>query len=163
MKKCVFGIALLCTTSVQAQDFKDASYFCTVEMAGGISYDGSSKRWQSTIFNPSGKFVLRLKFEHAKMEKLFSFSELEKVGYYSISMTNAGTNSPSVCRRYGGDTTPHVQIRDGYFYCSRNLTDYKFNLRTNRFVSSYMVGYIDGEDKNDNTPAITAGTCTKID
>jgi hypothetical protein len=31
-----------------------------------------------------------------------------------------------------------------------------------RFLSSYMIGYLDGMDDNSNTPSIDAGICVKI-
>jgi hypothetical protein len=47
--------------------------------------------------------------------------------------------------------------------CSASLKDYVFNLKQGRFLAVYAVGYVNGFDNNDNTPAIDGGRCTKID
>ena len=46
---------------------------------------------------------------------------------------------------------------------SEENADYVFSLKTNRFLSIYSIGYMDGEDRNENTPSVSGGTCTKID
>ena len=46
---------------------------------------------------------------------------------------------------------------------SEENADYVFSLKTNRFLSIYSIGYMDGEDSNENTPSVSGGTCTKID
>ena len=46
------------------------------------------------------------------------------------------------------------------FRCLGVRHDYRFNLENNRFL---LFGYFDGADNNENTPAVTGGTCTKID
>jgi hypothetical protein len=40
---------------------------------------------------------------------------------------------------------------------------YQFNLMNNRFTSYYLQGYVDGVDNNNNAPAVSGGTCTKIE
>jgi hypothetical protein len=80
----------------------------------------------------------------------------EQVSDYNITVTDAGTDNASSCS---------VTVRDevGRFRCSLLLEDFIVNVKALRFLLIYPVGYVDGLDTNANTPAISGGTCTKID
>ena len=155
--------AMLQNTAAHAQQGKDMAYYCTSEVATGLFYNKDLKRWVSTNFKPSDPFVLRLKFEETKMEKEYSFSTEELATYYTLTMTPKGTDNAAECRKYGSGTTAKMRVFDYlYFACNSNLTDYQINLKTGRFLAAYSVGYINGSDNNNDNPAMTAGTCTKI-
>lgn len=46
--------------------------------------------------------------------------------------------------------------------CTTILEEFRINVKTLRMMKVYAIGFIDGQDNNDNTPAIMVGTCSKI-
>lgn len=54
-------------------------------------------------------------------------------------------------------------LRGGLFDCRAGSTDYRFNPETLRYMEIYPVGYIDGQDQENDTPYIGVGKCSKID
>jgi hypothetical protein len=36
-------------------------------------------------------------------------------------------------------------------------------LKAGRFVEAYLMGFITGQDANDDTPLVSGGVCTKIE
>jgi hypothetical protein len=142
---------------------KDASYFCTVEFVGGIAFNQTLKRWDSAKFRPERKFVLKLKYLTTRTQKDL-FGKDETVTDFNVTLTEAGSNSPLPCLKTGDDWSAIVPILQYDFVsCTSGLSEHSFNLKKNRFLASYMFGFIDGSDNNDNTPSVSGGTCTKID
>jgi hypothetical protein len=120
------------------------------------------KKWKGTAFNADGKFVLRLKHLRTRVRKTL-FGDDETVHDYNVTITKAGSNSPSSCANY---PEQHVTVNEySPLICvgGDDLQEYRFSLKTNRFLSTYLYGYIDGKDSKENTPSIEGGTCTKID
>jgi len=150
-------IACVPLTTASAQLGKDASYFCIAEIAGGLSYDQGLKKWKGAEFSTNGRFVLRLKHLRTRVEQGILPDGI--VHDYNVGITDAGRNVPRSCvaRSEEPVTVPEV----GWLVCTAGLREYRFNLRTNRFLSIFLIGYIDGDDNN--SPLIEGGTCTKID
>ena len=48
------------------------------------------------------------------------------------------------------------------FVCQGLLGQLYFSPKSGRFIKTYIAGYWDGKDNNENTPAITRGRCSKI-
>jgi hypothetical protein len=168
MKAVSYAIAISATfasgsTVSDAMAAKDASYFCTVEFSGGIAFNERFKKWESTTFRPEGKFVLKLKYLKVRTQKDFLGKD-ETVTDFNVTLTQAGSNLPSPCLSTGDEWSSIVPVSQyDYFSCYADLSEHYFNLRTNRFLASYMVGFIDGKENNENTPSVSGGTCTKID
>ena len=159
----VAALALVPPTSAGAQlPFgKDASYSCVVEASGGIRFNETTKKWEGTQFRTDRKFVLRLKFLKTRVEKDFLGKD-ETVHDYRVTIALSGGGGAHECFNWASGDRDIVTIkRDGLLVCDYR-TLYKFNLKTNRFIGAYLLGYISGEDDKD-TPAISGGTCTKID
>lgn len=152
------------SASAQFQLGKDTSYFCVGEFAGGISYDEATKKWKGTAFRADEKFVLRLKFLKTRIEKWYG-NENETVYYYNATITASGQNSVEACENDDNSDPKTHRIKEGFpfLFCWASLQQYKFNLKDNRFLRSYLVGYFSGGDNNKNTPSVAGGTCTKID
>ncbi|MGY4502000.1 hypothetical protein ACVWYH_005957 [Bradyrhizobium sp. GM24.11] len=160
MKYCTLLAALLISTSAMA----DASYFCTVESSGGIAFNKSTNKWESTRFRPTEKFVLKMTFSRSFNRK--GAFDAERVDENFVTLTAAGKSYASPCVNYffyGHSEDNSVPVVDNFFRCSASSQDYMFNLNTHRFLQTYLAGYVDGTDNNDDTPSVAAGTCTKID
>lgn len=149
-------LALLFTTAAGAVEPPEESYFCVGESAGGISYYSQTKSWRGAVFNPDQKFVLVVKTIGSRMDVS------DKINIVEVTITLSGSNVTTGCFVFGG--VPHSTVEEKYdvIRCSANLSDFTISRRTNRYLSIYPIGYINGIDNNDDTPAITAGTCTRI-
>jgi len=154
-------------TSAQAQFVKNGAYFCTSEVAGGIKYDEQTKKWRGQALRSDEKFVVRLRFIRTRMENISGLDRL--VQHYDVTITMAGTNNALPCVSEG---MLYVRMRDNeWLKCHIPLarpfdpyfTDYIINLKTNRFLWTYLTGFVEGRDAPGDTPAVGAGTCTKID
>jgi hypothetical protein len=151
--------ALLLTLSCAAAaagERRDGAYFCTGEFAGGLHYNTQLKKWEGATFRPEAKFIVRLKFLNSyKMAGGFQF----EVDDYDVTITKAGTNTALSCSRLGETT---ARLHEFRMECSTGSEDYNFNFKFYRFIRVYAVGYVGGEDNNDDTPNILGGTCIKI-
>jgi hypothetical protein len=141
---------------------KDASYYCVAEIAGGLSYDGTTKKWAGAVFKATDKIVLRLKFVDTQKGTL-SLDKGITYKHFRAVITAPGAKSGIDCVTLG-DTRQTVAVGNyAGFSCYAGYSEYTFNLDTNRYLKVYDMGYADGADNNENTPAIVGGVCTKID
>ena len=145
--------------ALAADEGKDAAYYCGDEFSGGVFYNATSKRWESTKFRVSDKFVLRLKFLKSRIDDRLGIEE--KVIDYNVTLTTAGTDYSAPCKNYP-ETIITVGEWSSLLRCHVNLSEFVFSLKTNRYLRAYLQGYVGGEDNDDNTPHIAGGTCTKI-
>ena len=110
-------------------------YLCISEAAGGVSFEKNSQKWRGTAFKTDNKKILINKKNNKWMMKEFD-SQFE-----------------SDC------TSPNEY---GYMFCDKILGEFKFNIKNRRYISTYIAGYIDGLNNNDNTPSIEIGVCSKL-
>lgn len=158
MKISSAAILIASVTTASAQLGKDASYFCTAEIAGGLAYDEGLKKWKGTGLRTEQKFVLRLRYLNSR-----KVGGDQTVYDYDVTVTTTGTNNALPCARSGRtDRVVPVNNNSGILLCDTSLHNYRFNLRNNRFVSASLIGYIFGGDNNEG-PYAAGGTCTKID
>ena len=156
----------LASVSAHAIEPKNATYYCTIEAAGGLRYDEQLRKWRSANFKPDKPFVLKLQFLTSTKESMFEGAELRGVNKFRVTVTEAGSTSDSACRNVDDYKSPISVWGDGWLRCNASLTEYSFNPSNNRIMTAYLVGYVDGEDNNNNnnnnTPTVAAGVCTKI-
>jgi hypothetical protein len=156
-------LALSCSSATAEVAQKDAAYFCVAEIAGGLAFDANLKKWISGTFKPTEKFVLRLKFIDVK-PGTGRYDKDDIYTNFAVTLTRSGTKLNQNCHQSNSGRSEYVSVsKYGSFSCDAGLEEYHFNLDTNRYMSFYYAGYTDGADNNDNTPAVTGGTCTKID
>ena len=157
----LIGVMVLSSTCTAQQLVENGAYFCTAELSGGLYYNQSAKSWQSTTLRPDHKFVVRIRYLETKKEALAE-GITETYGYYEISITDSGKSFALPCWSLGGE---HVGKMDRYkqIDCSAGVRDYRFNFEYNRFLETYVIGYVEGRDSNDDTPSISGGTCTRIE
>lgn len=162
-----FLLSLLLVAGVVASpaaarfELKDATYFCTAEISAGLAFNKSTKKWESTTFKADEKFALKMKFLRVRKVNN-SLGKEEDVFDFNVSITMAGTNYASPCSYDGSYQGSPITVNPyDVFRCNSALTDYVFNGKTNRFLQMYVGHYIQGD--GGDTPAVTGGTCTKID
>jgi hypothetical protein len=134
-----------------AQQANEGAYSCAAKSSGGIFYNDQTKKWEGTSFHPLSKFTLKLKYVRTATDG----------DEYAATVTPSGGNDTLPCAAY---RTELVQIDElGFLVCRTRLYNYKFNLKAGRFVEAYLMGYIGGDDTNDDTPVLSGGVCTKIE
>lgn len=156
--------AVLVPFNARALENKDHTFFCTTDASGGISYNTPAKRWEGTRFKADGKFLLKMEYLQSHTDKGKYFET--DISDYMVSITPAGEKHDQQCNYfyfYAHTENKSVPVMNGGFRCDAVLTDYVFDLDSNRFLSVYLQGYVDGKDNNENTPAVSAGTCTTIE
>jgi hypothetical protein len=132
-----------------AQQSNVGSYSCVAESSGGIFYNDQTKKWEGTRFRPLSKFTLNLKYVRTTTER----------DEYTVTITPNGANEVLSCTSY---RTQLAQIDEfGFLACRTEFYNYKFNLKAGRFVEAYLMGYINGNDTNADTPVVSGGVCTK--
>jgi hypothetical protein len=144
-----------------AGDKRDTTYFCTMDAAGGVTFNKLANRWQGTVFREDTKFILRL----AHLRHLEKFGPVGMpVDYYKVTFTREGKNEAIECTGTYSDRGPEVLVFSdiGVVSCTAGLFEYTLNLTNNRIMSAYLVGYVSGRDDDSDTPAIAVGKCTKI-
>jgi hypothetical protein len=134
-----------------AQQTKEGAYSCAAESSGGIFYNDRTKKWEGTSFRPQSKFILRVKYVRTTADG----------DEYTATIAPGGRDDSLPCLSY---RTQLAQISDfGLLVCRTEFYNYKFNLKAGRFVEGYLMGYINGQDLNDDTPLVSGGVCTRIE
>jgi hypothetical protein len=142
---------------------KDASFSCAVKFSGGIAVNEMSKRWDSVHFTPVPirSLVVNLQFVSVDFRK-DGRGEDELVLSYRVTVA-AERNQYPTAPWFPGECKTNISVRpdDPWFTCSSGPSHYSVNLGVNRFIASYMAGYVNGSDNNDDTPSVSAGSCYK--
>jgi hypothetical protein len=164
-RKCVLTAAVfLISCQAISAESKDISYYCTKDATGGVRYNEKTKKWEATNFKPDGNFVLKMQYLRSYANKAgFGSSDITE---YTVTVTIAGSKYAAPCSYdyfYAHTGREIVPLTNNRLRCDASLVDYTFDLDSNRFLATYLQGYTDGIDNNENTPSISAGTCTKID
>ena len=134
-----------------AQEANEGAFSCAAESSGGIFYNDQTKKWEGTRFRPLSKFILRVKYVRTAAEG----------DEYAVTVTPNGRNDALPCV---SNRTQLAQIDEfGFLACRTQFHNYKFNLKSGRFVEAYLMGYFDDRDTNDDTPVVSGGRCMKIE
>jgi len=109
------------------------TYLCIPKSATGYSYEKVTNNWEMSSFNVGNeKYLLKKKSNTWSWEK---FGE---------------SNSFSSCKEMNSRIT-----------CSL-VGDVIFDKKTLRYLRTYIAGYVDGVNNNNNTPLIEIGTCSPL-
>lgn len=110
------------------------AYLCVPLKSTGFKYDKGTKRWEQVTFKTSEKKYLLKKVKGQWEWRLFGEELGEKCG---------------------------LMYDSGWVKCIAPWITIKFNKNNLRYIESYVVGYLEGDDAGD-TPSITIGSCTSI-
>lgn len=129
--------------------FAGESYLCIADMATGFSYNKTIDKWEIAKFNvDDSKYVV-------------SKSNLKG---YVWEIKKIGDSEPiSWCKE---------DINDGGYLHCEGFEYFKMNIRNLRFMSVYMIGYINDNIKENNgsfifkeggnTPSMQIGKCSPL-
>ncbi len=146
----------------------EGSYFCVANASGGVSFNDTLNKWDSTGFTASGRYVVNVA-RHSettdrwgKLRTVYTVTVSEHGVVESDYLSNICSTTDSTLRSY--NLLTHFISDTGQLSCQRFGGDWnwKMNLENGRFMSTYVLGYLDGIDNNDNTPSIEIGTCSRI-
>jgi hypothetical protein len=130
--KKIIGAILLSAATVAVA--QDA-YLCVPSKITGFSYNSSTKLWEQTSF--------RIGDEKKLLKKVGNQWEWRSFG-----------------KQFGQKCG---QMSDyGWINCDLIFGTMRFNKNELRYLETYTAGYIDGKNNDDNTPAITIGTCSPL-
>lgn len=157
------GLEFLCGGSVAySMPSNDLNYLCIPEAAGGVSFNEHTKRWESTKFRLNRGLVLKMKYLRTFSEKNV-FGRTETFNEFRVRTTEVGGKDESRCYHVSKHTDQVFIGETDFLTCNgSDLTEYRFDFKTNRFLRAYLEGYVGGADNDNDTPSITVGTCTKI-
>jgi len=143
MKKIpVICLLLLCSGSVLAEK-EQKNYLCIAETSGNIAFNDDTGKWEGSNSEAGNKFLLKI-----NDKEYLSFA---------ATVTNFGQKKPMfICLKGDEHTYAKSQICKGFY------GRFVYSLETLRFLRSYLAGYIDGKDNNNNTPYIQIGTCSPL-
>lgn len=111
-------------------------YLCIPTGASGFTFNSVSKKWENTFF--------RLGDEKNILKKVANGYQWRDFGRSTGPLCSDGFNEY------------------GYLHCNVYFGNLVINKKTLRYVETYMSGYTDGVDKNENTPNIKIGTCSPL-
>jgi len=110
------------------------AYLCIPKSATGYSYIQVTNSWEMTSFSVGNdKYLLKNKSKSWNWDR---FGE---------------SNSFSTCKEIGSQIS-----------CARLGGDVIFDKKTLRYLRTYIAGYVDGVNNNNNTPLIEIGTCSPL-
>lgn len=139
MKRALFQGSFL---FFAATNFALAEQFlCSPDAVGGVAFKPGQNQWVGTNFKTGPDLII----SHPSADH-FAY------GHAEIIVTALGSNAPHIWCESGFSTK-------GVLHCDVGFYTFKFNKSTLRFIEIYKVGFISGEDNNDNTPAISIGKC----
>jgi hypothetical protein len=142
----------------------DGSYYCVTELSGGLAYNKTLKRWESTRFRPNDKFVVQFEYVGPHQSDYGGKSYTDD---YLVTITESGSDKREACKTYYMKASDRIQFTRGTQLrgdCQTLLNRYQFNLENKRFLAVFESGaYVIGMDQEgSDTPSISGGTCTKI-
>ena len=141
----------------------DGSYYCVAEFSGGVAYNERLKKWDSTRFQPSDKFIVH--FNYVGPGGSWCGSQDCGTDQYLVSITPSGSNKTEACKTYYKEASDRIEFERtlGRGDCQTSLHRYTFGLKYKRFLATYEFGgYAIGMDQETDPPHISGGTCTKI-
>ncbi len=158
----------LIPNSALSQNMNDfsGSYFCTTDAVGGVSYNDSAGKWEGAIFRGESRYILNVKF-FGEVENIYRtdirayFVTFSKHGDKATGALETSCDTKNDNLREINSSLSYIS-NNGSFSCRVIGGDLDVNLSNGRFLQSYVWGYVDGEDNNDNTPNIEIGKCSRI-
>ena len=111
-------------------------YLCIPTAAAGFTYKSSSKKWEHAFFRLDDKKIILKKTEDGYQWRDFG--------------------------RRSGPTCADGFNEYDYLHCQTYFGSVIFNRKTLRYIETYLAGYHNGVDNNNDTPNITIGTCTPL-
>lgn len=150
-RKWRLGILAACTALLSLTAVAAEGYVCVANHAAGMAFDKNKKGWNATTFKPAGKYLVT-----------------------KAKPGDTITNGVWVVKYVGTDGPAYSCADDfdkeyGTLLC-RGIGEFRFNRKTNRFLSSYMLGYYSDDSVKGSTlfaegsqnPSIEIGTCSPL-
>lgn len=130
-----FLLAAICISVCVEQAFAadGRKWLCVSEGASGFRWNGVS--WEARSFRALEKYVLSWRTDDG--EEGWKVNEM------------------------GSEFAWPCSLNDQTFNCT-TFGEFFISLETLRYIKTYIVGYLEGVDSNENTPHIEIGTCSRL-
>lgn len=110
------------------------AYLCIATQTAGFYFNNKNKQWESTKFQTSDvKYLLK------KKSNGWEFMDF-------------GSNAGLACGNF----------HQSRLKCDLILGELYFDNKTLRFLKTYVTGYIDGRNSNEDTPSVQIGSCSPL-
>ena len=123
-------------------------YICIAEQTTGFWWNATTKAWEQAKFKGGDKWLI---------EELVPTKVLSRTFNYQV-------------KKFGQDVAQHLcerpligNERVTRIMCGGLPYGLMMDTKTLRYQEFYSHGYVDGGDSTANTPAVTIGTCTKLE
>ena len=171
LKNIIIAFSLIVVSSIsQAQDdsYYDLTgkfagqYLCSDEAVGGIIYKNNSQEWIGGNFKSDTQYIVKI-----LDGDIFGEGDYRGTRYFVRIVVHGGDTEindlSAKCFPTGGQEGLRIG-KNGRFECRRLLTRWNFNLDLNKYLSTYVGGYIyeDADQPGSDTPFIAGGRCTKL-
>lgn len=156
------SLVLLCSADCRAADYSGA-YYCTPVGSGGLQFNKTLSEWQATTFNkkPGDDFIIRARKTGQRVATDPTTNTQTELDDYKLTYADSGAKDAENCGPQP-DGSFSMWGWANTVECYASLEDVRVNLDKLRYLKTYLVGFIDGEDNDENTPFLEGGTCTKI-
>ena len=120
-------------------------YICAAEKSNGFKWNG--KDWVHTSFRVDAKYLVEEVTPQIYLAERYNFT-----------VTHFGAKNPEFrCER------PEIgNWKSELISCGTPLMGMVIDTKSPRYVETYALGYIGGEDFEGNTPFVALGTCVPL-
>ena len=115
---------------------EEKEHLCTAEQCTGFRFTKGNKKWEQSFFKSDQKFI---------------FAKKKDSGVYTL--TRPG-DSNLLC------SGMKPENKDGVFNLKCNVGEFFLNPQNNRFIYTYIGGYISGIDEEGDDSFIMIGKCS---
>ena len=143
--RVLIGMVLAALLPTQASA---ATWLCIPDMASGLSYNTTLRKWGHAKFNVAGeRFLVK---ESSVTDWEYEVREFGKESVIPDAWCPKGPNEY------------------GYMFCDGMYGQFKLNTKNLRYLRTYLAGYVEITPDSDmikegeNTPFIEIGKCSKI-
>lgn len=138
MRVALLLLTLLFSTPVFADE-----WLCTAEQSIGYEFSTETKQWIGTKFETDSKYII---------------SESSNSAYtYWIGVIGSN-NILAVCKEDFGT----IGVEKDILTCSDWMVHFQFNRSNGRFMYSYLIGFLQGQDDSTSAPTMEIGKCSAL-
>lgn len=165
LQAATMAVLLVPTSAMAAEtppkDYR-GSYLCKMTASAGIKFDEASQKWNSVLFDVKDMIYIVKVTPHYEFKDGIAHAE-PVGGFDNITVRELeGKRDALLCLSDNAVDRLKVSITSGYTSCASSSWKYWFNFETMKIQSDFTGGYM-GTELDTDTPAVSVGTCQRID
>lgn len=119
-------------------------FLCSPDAVGGVAFHEPFGQWVGTKFKAGPDFII----SQPPSDHIAN-------GQVEFIVTELGTDASHIWCETGFSDEGELLCEDAFYTL-------QFNKETLRFSEIYKIGFVSGENNNDNTPSISIGKCASF-